>query len=145
MQIALEMPRLPCLPRENVLMRLWLALLLATWISPASALSCLPIYGNWCGPGQPANGAIPPPVDVFDAACMRHDLCLSERFDETLCDRFFVLELRDLASRVGYLPRPLQWAEYAIRVRSGGPWGDIPSPTPGDALGFLSSLAGRCR
>jgi hypothetical protein len=76
---------------------------------------------------------------------MRHDLCLSERFDETLCDRFFVLELRDLASRVGYLPRPLQWAEYAIRVRSGGPWGDIPSPTPGDALGFLSSLAGRCR
>ena len=53
-----------------------LALLGALAASPASAspFGCLPIYGNWCGPGHPTSTALPP-VDAFDAACMRHDLC----------------------------------------------------------------------
>ena len=123
----------------------WFALLLLAWLPLAQATPCLPIYGNWCGPGQPADGTTPPPVDAFDATCMRHDPCLSEGMDETLCDRFFVVELRSLAGRFGYLPRALQWAEYAIRVKSGGTWGDMPAPLPGDALGFLGSLVGSCR
>ncbi len=28
---------------------------------------CMPIYGNWCGPGHPSSG-YPPPVDAVDAA-----------------------------------------------------------------------------
>jgi hypothetical protein len=28
-----------------------------------------------------------------------------------------------------------------IRIKAGGPWGGMPVPTPGDALGVMSSMA----
>lgn len=33
----------------------------------------LPVYGNWCGPGYPAKGENPEPVDLIDLACKSHD------------------------------------------------------------------------
>jgi len=33
----------------------------------------LPVYGNWCGPGYPAKGENPEPVDLIDQACKAHD------------------------------------------------------------------------
>ena len=63
---------------------------------------------------------------------------------EALCDIAFVSELHGIANRAGYLPRPLQWAEYVIRVRAGGPWSGMPLPSPGDALGLMSTIAAPC-
>jgi hypothetical protein len=83
-------------------------------------------------------------MDAFDAACMRHDLCGASAETGTVCDLAFAAELQILAVRHGYLPRPLQWAEYVIRVKSGGPWGGMPFPVPSDALGVLSALAAPC-
>lgn len=108
----------------------------------AQAFKCLPLYGNWCGPGHPSRVALPP-VDAFDAACMRHDLCTASG-PQTPCDRAFVGELHALAAQTGYLPRPLQWAEYVIRLKGGGPWGGMPMPQPGDAMGLLSSIFSSC-
>jgi hypothetical protein len=119
------------------------ALLLVTATFDAAAFKCVPIYGNWCGIDHPRRGA-PPPVDAFDAACMRHDLCVVSTPSDRPCDIAFVNELHDIAARVGYLPRPLQWAEYVIRLKAGGPWGGMPMPTPWDAMGAFSSLAAPC-
>ncbi len=105
--------RLEISPPRAAAARLLAALLLPALLLPvgsADAFKCLPIYGNWCGPGHPASLALPP-VDGFDAACMRHDYCTAGHFPETACDRAFVGELYQLAAQTGYLPRPLQWAE----------------------------------
>ncbi len=110
---------------------------------PAHAFKCLPLYGNWCGPGHPNTVALPP-VDGFDAACMRHDLCLNSPAPTGLCDQNFVIEINQLAAQVGYLPRPLQWAEYLIRLKSGGGWGGMPLPLPDDAAGLMSSILTPC-
>ncbi len=132
--------------RSNLNPRLLTAALVALVCTPnAHAQMCMPLYGNWCGPGHPAYVALPP-VDAFDAACMRHDLCTSAPVPTGACDRAFVDELHQLAAQTGYLPRPLQWAEYAIRVRAGdAPWNGMPMPTPGDAMGFMSSFFSSCR
>ncbi|MCB2101474.1 MAG: hypothetical protein KDE22_11425, partial [Rhodobacterales bacterium] len=92
-----------------------------------------------------ARGSFPPPVDPFDAACMRHDLCYEQngRFDSQ-CDRALVMELRWLAQRLGGMPRPLQYAEYLFRVKEGGDLGGMPLPTPGDMMGLLGSLMAPC-
>ena len=119
------------------------ALLAALLSADAAAFKCVPIYGNWCGIDYPSRGW-PPPIDAFDAACMRHDLCTAGPGSDTPCDIAFVAELRGIAAEVGYLPRPLQWAEYVIRLKAGGPWGGMPMPTPGDAFGILSSVASPC-
>ncbi|MEA3640920.1 MAG: hypothetical protein VBE63_13375 [Lamprobacter sp.] len=109
----------------------------------AAAFKCMPLYGNWCGIDHPSRGW-PPPIDAFDAACMRHDLCTAQPGPNAPCDRAFVGELRSIAAQVGYLPRPLQWAEYVIRLKSGGSWSGMPTPTPWDAMGVMSSLAAPC-
>jgi hypothetical protein len=120
-----------------------IGLLLVAVATPASAFKCMPIYGNWRGIEHPASG-FPPPVDAFDAACMRHDFCTASPGSDQPCDLAFVGELHDIAARVGYLPRQLQWAEYLIRVKAGGPAGGMPMPSPGDAFGLLSSIATPC-
>jgi hypothetical protein len=112
--------------------------------SNAQAFKCIPVYGNWCGPNYPPAGTSPLPVDPFDAACMHHDRCMAGPGPDTACDIALAQELRGLAARYGYLPRPLQWAEYVIRVKSGGPWGGMPLPGPGDAWGLMRSLAAPC-
>lgn len=118
-----------------------LTLLLGT--GGAGAFKCVPVYGNWCGIDHPRRGW-PPPVDAFDAACMRHDLCTAAPGANQACDIAFVGELRGLAAQLGYLPRPLQWAEYVIRLKAGGPVGGMPMPAPGDLFGAMSSLAAPC-
>jgi hypothetical protein len=111
----------------------------------ASSFKCMPIYGNWCGVDWPPPGSYaPPPVDAFDVACMRHDFCTSRPGSDTPCDVMFVGELRMLAQLYGNLPRPLQWAEYVIRLKAGGSWGGMPTPTPWDAFGLLRSLTTPC-
>jgi hypothetical protein len=120
-----------------------LGIVFLTSATQVSAFKCMPIYGNWCGVGYPVAGA-PPPVDVFDAACMRHDLCIASPTPEAACDVAFIDELRGIAAQVGGLPRPLQWAEYVIRLKVAGPQGGMPMPTPGDAFGLLSSVAAPC-
>ena len=125
-----------------------LILLSALLIGPygsAEAMKCIPLYGNWCGIAYPHAGDFPPPVDEFDAACMHHDLCRSGPGGNSRCDIGFVQELRGLAMKYGYLPRPLRWAEYAIRVKEGGnPFSGTPMPTPMDAFGLMSSIATPC-
>ena len=123
--------------RAPVLAWLSAALLLAA-AGDAAALKCLPIYGNWCGPEHPRYGS-PPPVDAFAAAGMRHDICTATGPD-TPCDIAFVNETRSLAAQLGYLPRPLQWAEYVIRLKAGGPAGGMPAPAPGDLFGLFSGV-----
>ena len=120
------------------------AVMLTTATSQAAAFGCMPLYGNWCGVGHPSHGA-PPPVDAFDAACMRHDLCVVSSPSDKPCDIAFINELRGIAARVGGMPRPLQWAEYVIRLKAGGPWGGMPMPMPWDAMGAFSSLTSGCR
>lgn len=110
----------------------------------AHAFKCMPIYGNWCGANYPPEGTAPPPINAFDAACMRHDLCIAGPGPDNLCDMAFVGELHSLAVVHGHLPRPLQWAEYAIRLKSGGPMTGMPMPTPWDLTGFMSSIAAPC-
>jgi hypothetical protein len=110
----------------------------------AGAFMCIPIYGNWCGIDYPPRGTLPPPVDPYDAACMRHDICTGDSGDDTACDLHFISELHALASQFGYLPRSLQWAEYAIRVKAGGPRGGMPMPSIVDAFGAFGSLTAPC-
>jgi len=64
---------------------------------------------------------------------------------QTLTDGDFVGELHSVAAQTGYLPRPLQWAEYVIRVKVGGPVGGMPMRSPGDVFGLMSSVAAPCR
>lgn len=125
------------------LLPLLFALPMLVAATPALAFKCMPLYGNWCGIGHPAAG-FPPPVDAFDAACMRHDLCVAGPGPATGCDIAFVSELHNIAAQVGYVPRPLQWAEYVIRLKAGGPWGGMPMPTPADAFGAPGSLFAPC-
>ncbi|NBC12891.1 MAG: hypothetical protein GVY09_06015 [Gammaproteobacteria bacterium] len=120
-----------------------LAVLLLIAAGNAAAFKCVPIYGNWCGIDHPSRGA-PPPVDAFDAACMRHDICVASTPSDRPCDIAFVNELRHAAAQAGYMPRPLRWAEYVIRLKAGGPWGGMPMPTPWDAMGAFSSLTAPC-
>lgn len=120
-----------------------LAALLLLIAGDAAAFKCVPIYGNWCGIDHPRRG-MPPPVDAFDAACMRHDLCTAATPVDRPCDIAFVNELRGIAAQVGGMPRPLQWAEYVIRLKAGGPWTGMPMPTPWDAMGAFSSLTAPC-
>lgn len=121
-----------------------LVALLAGGSGEAHAFKCVPVYGNWCGPDYPPTGTFPPPVDLFDAACMRHDLCSAGPGPEAACDLQLAAELRVLEAQIGFLPRPLQWAEYVIRVKSGGPWGGFPLPSPGDVIGLMAGLAAPC-
>jgi hypothetical protein len=116
----------------------------ATSPAPADPLECMPIYGNWCGIGHPRPGTFPPPIDAFDNACKRHDLCIAGPGRERDCDLQFVAELHGLARRLGSLPRPLQWAEYVIRVKAGGSLDNMPTPTPEDTVGLAASLLGPC-
>ena len=74
-------------------------------------VQCQPIYGNWCGKGYPAykvTGYKPDPVDVWDEACMKHDLCYDKDGEdgEEFCDKEFSEELEFL-DRQG-IPAPHQ-------------------------------------
>ena len=75
--------------RMRPAVRVALAAALLWPASQAQAFKCLPLYGNWCGPGHPRALALPP-VDAFDAACMRHDYCTASPGLQTYCDRAFV-------------------------------------------------------
>ncbi|WP_420548923.1 hypothetical protein [Curvivirga sp.] len=61
-------------------------------------VNCLPIYGNWCGEGYPAyldTGFHPEPVDVWDQACMSHDICYDQTNEDgrAECDLAFTNEI----------------------------------------------------
>lgn len=60
--------------------------------APAAAELSVPIHGNWCGPGHGAG----PALDLLDAACMRHDLCIVATGGpfNCACDLTFMDELR---------------------------------------------------
>ncbi len=133
--------------RSRRLIPLALLLSLALPSAAQAFFKCMPLYGNWCGVDYPPPGSFPPPVDAFDAACMRHDLCTGRRgFGNAVCDRALVADLERLRWQYGGLPRPLQWAEYFLRVKEGGaPWAGMPLPHPGDAMGFMDSLLSNCR
>ncbi|MGV6815822.1 MAG: hypothetical protein ACWA44_00970 [Thiotrichales bacterium] len=103
------------------------------------------LYGNWCGMGVPEPGTFPPPVDDYDAACMHHDQCVADRFmNKKACDIGFVNELNLLRAHYGSMPRPLEWAEYVLRLRSGGDWRGMPMPRPDDPFGVLRSFTDSC-
>lgn len=55
-----------------------------------------PIYGNWCGPQHPVDmSRAAPPVNLLDAACMRHDYCVAAQGEYNCgCDISFLQELR---------------------------------------------------
>ena len=77
-------------------MRFVLALLCAMSATPAAAVDLsLAVHGNWCGPGHGGG----PALDVLDAACRRHDLCVrrSGVYFNCDCDLAFMDELRHRA------------------------------------------------
>ena len=64
-------------------------------------VECQPIYGSWCGKGYPSyevTGVKPKPVDIWDEACMEHDLCYDKYGEngEEMCDRKFSNKLEDI-------------------------------------------------
>lgn len=75
------------------------AVLLAVGGPAAAEPGFWQVHGNWCGPGNrwlPGVGTLPP-IDVLDAACMRHDACYAWRGDgDCSCDHAFLDELRVL-------------------------------------------------
>jgi len=75
-------------------MRLVLAFLLVLGASPASAGEvAMAMHGNWCGPRHFGG----PVVDVLDAACRRHDLCVAKAgYLDCGCDLDFMDELRHI-------------------------------------------------
>ncbi len=118
---------------------------LLTASGSALAFKCIPLYGNWCGIDYPPAGRFPPPVDEFDAACMKHDFCTGGSFfGKKYCDKALVYELNRLRWKYGYLPRPLLWAEYVLRVKTGGSWRHMPVPRPGDPVGALKDVMADC-
>ncbi len=128
--------------KRIVLMLLALALMLP---GSAFAFKCIPLYGNWCGIDYPPAGRFPPPIDEFDAACMKHDFCTGGSFfGKKYCDKGFSRELRYLRWKYGYLPRPLRWAEYLLRIKTGGSWKNMPMPKPGDPIGALRDVLADC-
>ena len=77
-----------------------------------------PVYGCWCGKNQPAPGEDPTPVDAWDAACKRHDLCYQRRGrDHPRCDIAFVQRLEAIALRQGYVPGQMQAAHSYFASR----------------------------
>lgn len=118
----------------------------AVLIGDRAEAKCFPVYGNWCGANYPHPATNPPPVDAFDDACRRHDICWAMTGGGTGCDLAFVQELHGLAWQYGYLPRPLQWAESLLRMRSGSmpmPW-NMPLPSPGDMFGVMDMMGSDC-
>lgn len=70
-----------------------------------------PVYGCWCGKGQPAPDENPTPVDAWDAACRNHDLCYRRYGDNNRhCDAGFLGELQSIALSTGYMPGQMQGA-----------------------------------
>lgn len=131
--------------RNRVIIFLLLMLVLLPFTRANAASGCMLLYGNWCGTGVPVPGTSPPPIDDYDAACMRHDQCVADRFmNKKACDIGFVNELNMLRSRYGSMPRSLEWAEYVLRLRSGGDWRGMPIPEPHDPLGMLRSFTESC-
>lgn len=128
--------------RLIVALPLLVAALLLGDARPATA-KCFPMYGNWCGANYPPPGTNPPPADPFDDACRRHDYCYAMVGPSDACDVALVRDLNMLAARFGYLPRPLQWAESMLRMKSGGPMG-FPMPTPGDMFGVMDMMGADC-
>lgn len=79
-----------------------------------------PVYGCWCGKNQPAPNEDPRPVDVWDEACRRHDLCY-RRYgsDNRDCDVEFVIRLEEIALHLGEIPGQMQVAHsyFGSRLR----------------------------
>lgn len=68
-----------------------LALILVLASPAAAQAPALPVHGNWCGPGWGAG----PALDALDAACRRHDFCVSYQGSQNCgCDLGFMQELR---------------------------------------------------
>lgn len=58
----------------------------AQGVAPAEVTpqQSIPLYGNWCGPGQSGPGA---PIDDLDTCCMVHDNCYGrEGYFDCGCD-----------------------------------------------------------
>lgn len=67
--------------------------------SAKAELFSMPMHGNWCGPGTPANPveASFPPIDPLDAACYRHDMCYAVQGNgDCGCDIALMTELKRL-------------------------------------------------
>lgn len=81
-----------------------------------------PVYGCWCGKNQPSSDENPTPVDFWDQACMRHDLCY-RRYgrDNPGCDLSFLKEIEKLALWHGHVPGQMQVAHsYFLSRLQGG-------------------------
>ncbi|GGD33052.1 hypothetical protein [Sinisalibacter lacisalsi] len=71
-----------------------IALLFALLIAPPAVAQgmAFPVHGNWCGPNHGAG----PALDLLDAACQRHDLCIAQTgLLDCGCDLVFMDELRN--------------------------------------------------
>ena len=87
-----------------------LAIISLLFSSNVSAVALVfPIYGNWCGPGYPAAGENPTPIDIVDQACKVHDLGYTEcaqRDDQLMCEANIDLDLvESLNKDVGKLDK----------------------------------------
>ena len=90
--------------------RIITALIIISFLSGCAALGFdSAVYGCWCGKGEPPEGENPYPIDIWDAACMRHDICYRNRgINNPQCDMDFINELRSIHARNPYLQVPAQ-------------------------------------
>ncbi|NIR59580.1 MAG: hypothetical protein GWO02_08675 [Gammaproteobacteria bacterium] len=70
----------------------------------------MPFHGRWCGPGHPTeeekvSGTDLSPVDLLDAACMKHDLCYEKHGGRPACrcDEEFIWRIKYLQYHVRHI------------------------------------------
>ena len=99
-----------------------------------------PVYGCWCGENQPKTGQDPTPIDRWDRACRRHDLCYDRRGrNSRSCDRRLVRDIESIYRREGYIPGQMQAAHSYFGSRLRGQSYIQGFFTPRDIISFISS------
>ena len=81
------------------------------------------VYGNWCGPDHPKYSSNPPdPIDKLDAACMKHDICYTQKGNLSCeCDKTLNEELKQNIKASTYTRQQANYAKNIHRYFSASP------------------------
>lgn len=80
---------------KKFLLTLTLFLTSCTIFSNPETAGKFPVYGNYCGPDHPKEGATPTPIDMTDFSCKEHDACYEEKgYFYASCDEELINNLK---------------------------------------------------